>query len=347
MEEIETSNVVVPIRRPVRKKPKPKYDDFEYDLSNLLKMEAQGYKDSLLTTRVTQKKKPQSDPPSPSNESTKDCGGALLLLSKRAVEKAQAHLRQIKSFSSSSPRNQRSLSIFVKPSMPKLQPLKDSINMSPVKEVCEDKETKKNKSREENDTNDKNSKEDKDPSGDIVKENHIENNDVEKAKTCIEINETSDIKTIHENKNEKVTEVVGTNGPRKEKTATGNIKTNLPIKVPRKSLEVIKNPIINKSFSKAGLLSKVVVLKPRISCKSDGDGQTIHAKPITLKALKTPLKSETLKVVKISKPSLRIDKPNIADKNTDNSDNKSILSINAKTPEVVGSSNITSTPPND
>ncbi|XP_048007302.1 zinc finger protein 800 [Leguminivora glycinivorella] len=78
-------------RRPVRKKTKPKNEDFEYDLSNLLKMEAQGYRDSQVVAPVKPiptKKKLQQELQSTYDNINREHVGALALLSKKAVDRA-------------------------------------------------------------------------------------------------------------------------------------------------------------------------------------------------------------------------------------------------------------------
>lgn len=95
-------------RRPVRNRAKPKRADFEYDLSNLLKMDAQGYRETQNSTPiivkqspplnkaypVQLKKKTQSDSQSNnSNESPRECAGALLTMSKKSDEISAAHIR--------------------------------------------------------------------------------------------------------------------------------------------------------------------------------------------------------------------------------------------------------------
>lgn len=90
----------------MRKRPKPKNDDFEYDLSNLLKMEAVGYRDSLtLSAPVSVAKKSTLMNNSNKNQRNKtqsfisndgrNYAGALMILTKQAVAKASAQTSQV------------------------------------------------------------------------------------------------------------------------------------------------------------------------------------------------------------------------------------------------------------
>ncbi|CAH2244206.1 jg7442 [Pararge aegeria aegeria] len=105
-------------RRPVRKKTKPKNADFEYDLSNLLKMEAQGYRDSQ--TVIQGKKKTQQELQINYDIINKDCCGAMITLSRKSVENSQGHMKtaSIPAFKAS--KESRVSRVFVRPMVPRI-----------------------------------------------------------------------------------------------------------------------------------------------------------------------------------------------------------------------------------
>ncbi|XP_028168344.1 zinc finger protein 800 [Ostrinia furnacalis] len=257
-------------RRPVRKKTKPKNEDFEYDLSNLLKMEAQGYRDaqSSVTTKTNQaKKKPnQQENHNFYDIINRDCCGALATLSKKAVEVSKAHMKNV-SFINAAPKESRPSNIFVRPMLPKS--MSKGEKNSPKKELVE--EAKDNSSPQKEDESNKNV------------EKTVSNSENE--------NETSE--EIKENPSKE-------QDPSKPVTVRQTIATNmnipavLPIKFRRQSLEFIKNPIINKNitdFKKAGMKTKILVIKP-INRSKDGHPPT-----------NTPLKFQTIKLKDPSKSS--------------------------------------------
>lgn len=315
---------VISSRRPVRKRAKPKNDDFEYDLSNLLKMEAQGYKDSqIITPRAPQvKKKVQSEPASPVNEPCKDHIGTLLALSKQAVERARAKVRQLTLFTSSSSRNLRTYSVFIKPPIPKLQFDKDVETISPVKET--NKETKE-VNKETKEVN----KESNDNITMVIDENGIISDNIDPM--LEEVNsEYVDIPmdTILS------TDIVG-NIDLEPQTSTENseepIKKQLPIKLTRKSFEIVSTAS-NKKIpdAKSATIPKVLVIKPikrkRVSNERNS-GSPIKYQAINLKNTNKDI--EGLKLVKItSKPAV---KPAVGNTLNEITDINNTNSVNAET----------------
>ncbi|CAH0763727.1 unnamed protein product [Diatraea saccharalis] len=276
------SNSSVASRRPVRKKTKPKNEDFEYDLSNLLKMEAQGYRDSQsVTTKSSQnKKKPNMDNSNYYEIVNRDCGGALATLSKRAVERFTALIKNSSFISMNVQKEPKPSNIFVRPMLPKSLSRGDKI--SPKKEITEDnkspqKEIKPNKTIPEDTT----------------------------------ISE-KDLKTVPETSK--------STPPTEEITETSNaIKPNMnipsvvPIKLRRQSLEVIKNPLINKNitdFKKAGMKTKILVIKP---INRNKDGTPVSNTPLKFQTikLKDPSKTLTSSEEKISDQVVVVKVPNV------------------------------------
>lgn len=111
------SSTSATVKRPIRNRVKPLNKDFEYDLSNLLKLEAEAYKESHMTSNISQKnqlkRKPllqnenlPVDPPiqtggakdssSPRAPITapKDCQGALQSVSLKAAHRGKAAMKQ-------------------------------------------------------------------------------------------------------------------------------------------------------------------------------------------------------------------------------------------------------------
>lgn len=244
-------------RRPVRKRPKPKNEDFEYDLSNILKMEAQGYRDSLVNTNaraLQSKKKISGDGQADSRQvdTVKEYVGALFLVSRKSVEKSQAHMRQINL--SASPREHKIGSIFVKPSIPRISNSKTNNDKISPKKITNEEITEGNVTNEKPNINER-VKIETNNSG----ENICKPTEVKKEST----QETNNIKSEDINASSE-----RTNADLKwcETLKTKlNIPAVVPIKFKRQSIEVIKNPIINKSisdFSKAGMKTKILVIKP-------------------------------------------------------------------------------------
>lgn len=318
----------VPSRRPVRKRTKPKHEDFEYDLSNLLKMEAQGYRDSLsvTTAKTTQsvsttkttvsvtsaktaqtKKERKINVEVPNNYEilNKDCCGALVTLSKKAVDKAAAVMKTSCFIVCSAPRP----NIFVRPMIPRI--LSRGDKGSPKKDVTDDLKdgsgaTKVVKGLEFV-GNHINSKEDN--------EAHLKNKDKDTSKTSEDDKSLSNnVKSLEEDEI-KSSNKESQNGPSSSvsnqksvsdeqecdsadnsvqkrntigNTVSGSYPTVVPIKFRRQSLEIIKtNPLLSKNitdFTKAGMKTKILVIKP-INRNKDG-GSTVN----------TPLKFQTIKL---------------------------------------------------
>lgn len=283
-------NSSVASRRPVRRKAKPKNEDFEYDLSNLLKMEAQGYRESLgtTTTKTTLTKKNQKPVVEQQNTVSyeilnKESCGALLTLSRRSVMAAKAHMKTLCS-TFSTPKEKPN--IFVRPMLPK--GFSRGEKGSPKKDVIDEKkEIPSNNNSATKDTPNKGQNEnnsrtvEKDPLA--TNTNHKEDND--------------------HNSDTKKTQQLNTSTP--------NIPAVVPIKFRRQSLEVIKNPIINKNikdFTKAGMKTKILVIKP-ISRNKDGTqsvNSSLNFQTIKLKDGNKNLKgdskmSDQVLVVKVPK----------------------------------------------
>ncbi|XP_023942449.1 uncharacterized protein LOC112048969 [Bicyclus anynana] len=109
-------------RRPVRKKTKPKNADFEYDLSNLLKLEAQGYRDSqtVCSKTVQSKKKVHQELLNNYDTINKDCLGAMITLSRKSVENAQAHMKTASFPIFKASKESRVSSFFARPMIPRM-----------------------------------------------------------------------------------------------------------------------------------------------------------------------------------------------------------------------------------
>ncbi|KAH9635675.1 hypothetical protein HF086_003399 [Spodoptera exigua] len=234
-------------RRPVRRKTKPKNADFEYDLSNLLKMEAQGYRDSITmaTAKSGQtKKKAQQEIQSNYDNLNKECCGALVTLSKKSVERSAAHIKT--DFSTLCPQKDTRL--------PNENNEDTKESPSPVKELPEKASPIKNVPVEE-----------------VSKAKDEEVNTVpEVVESTVSSKEQNSIKP-------KLPEII----------KSKSLPSVVPFKFRRQSIEVMKNPIINKSitdFTKSGLKTKILVIKP-INRSKDGT-----------QALNTPLKFQTIKL---------------------------------------------------
>lgn len=317
-------------RRPVRKRTKPKHEDFEYDLSNLLKMEAQGYRDSLsvTTTKTTQsvnttkttvavtnakttqtKKERKVQVEVPSNfdnlnnleNLNKDCCGALVTLSKKAVDKSAAAM---KTSCFTVYNAQRPPNIFVRPMIPRI--LSRSDKGPPKKDVTDDlkdgsgttkalkgleisgnhinsKEDKEEDPKIE-DKNTPKTSEDRTPVANDVKglgEDEIKSNKESHNGPSSSVGSQNSVSSEHEWDS-------ADNSVQKRNSISGSIPAVVPIKFRRQSLEIIKNnPLISKNitdFTKAGMKTKILVIKP-INRKKDG-GSTVNS----------PLKFQTIKL---------------------------------------------------
>ncbi|XP_035438388.2 uncharacterized protein LOC118268165 [Spodoptera frugiperda] len=279
-------------RRPVRRKTKPKNADFEYDLSNLLKMEAQGYRDSIsmATAKSGQSKKKAQEIQSNYDNLNKECCGALVTLSKKSVERAGAHIKT--DFTTICPQKDTRLpNVFVRPMLPKLISRGDKISPkkennedtkespSPVKEVPEKASPAKNVPVEEvSKTKDK----EVDSKPEVVDSKpEVVDSKPEVADSKPEVVETAVPSAVSSKEQSTVKPVIP------EIIKSKSLPSVVPFKFRRQSLEVMKNPIINKNisdFTKSGLKTKILVIKP-INRNKDGT-----------QALSSPLKFQTIKL---------------------------------------------------
>ncbi|XP_045765483.1 uncharacterized protein LOC123867482 isoform X2 [Maniola jurtina] len=324
-------------RRPIRKRTTPKNADFEYDLSNLLKMEAQGYRDSQTTntnnTKVIQtKKKAQQELLNNYDTINKDCCGAMITLSRKSLESAQGHMKTASFPVFKTSKESRISSIFARPMIPRItradkispkkvetEEIKNTCNLSkiaepsssstrnltdlilstspesePVPEKCETstqtcanviKNPKDNYNVKAMDTilNDLSEE---------VKDKSVSISDNEK-KLTLENDETN-TKSITET--EKVSEKLLSLSILESNPGNTKPPIKVPIKFGRQSLEVIKNPIIKRNitdFSKAGMKTKILVIKP-INRNADG-----------IQNLNAPLKFQTIKLKDACKSSAK------------------------------------------
>ncbi|KPI91319.1 hypothetical protein RR46_14823 [Papilio xuthus] len=321
-------------RRPIRKRTRPKNEDFEYDLSNLLKLEAQGYRDSqIITAKSSQsKRKSQIEIQNNYEVANRDCCGALLALSKKSIENAAAHMKVLSFTINNIQKEQRPSNVFVRPTITKVaktdktSPKKDSLE-STKEVIIVNKITSESKTS---------------TTATPVKETQEKKEINEKVETIIieSPEPTSDEATVISNDDKNVKD-----NENKEVPTTGNetAKTNsnipvVPLKLRRQSVDIIKNPILNKNytdFSKVGMKTKILVIKP-INRNKDGT-QTIKAplKFQTIK-LKDPIKGNSsneekskdqVVVVQVPKVDCAVTLPSIVLPNTPNTnviDNKNI-----------------------
>lgn len=282
----KTIDASVASRRPVRRRTKPKNEDFEYDLSNLLKMEAQGYRDALVMQANSKsnqsKRKIQQDLQINYESFNKDCCGALMALTKKSVERAAAHIRTSSS-SFCSLKEVRSQNIFLRPMVPRTLSKGDKV--SPKKDNNEDRKDIPSPVKE--------------PTINKVFVNvPVKNNDAQvnapKNNTPPESSDPSPRTDNSTDIPKPTTPETNTesNPTKDQNTSKPVIEIKKPISIPpikfrRQSLDVIKNPLINKNisdFTKAGMKTKILVIKP-INRNKDGT-----------QAVKTPLKFQTIKL---------------------------------------------------
>lgn len=278
-------------RRPVRRKAKPKNEDFEYDLSNLLKMEAQGYRESQTVTSTTKssqaKKKVQPDNYSNYEMLNKECCGALVSLSRKAVENAKAHMKTAATLYIK--REKLPPNIFARPMLPK--GLTKGDKTSPKKDVVEEKKDSLSSNKEISKEN--TSVELEKPAATSTKQNvsTVTSTDNTKKNTDQTDAVTSGNTSATEQKKESNDS--STTSSEKAKHKSISIPSVLPLKFRRQSIDVIKNnPIINKNiteFTKAGMKTKILVIKP-INRKKDG-----------MQTVNTPLKFQTIKLKETNK----------------------------------------------
>ncbi|CAH0605811.1 unnamed protein product [Chrysodeixis includens] len=270
-------------RRPVRRKTKPKNEDFEYDLSNLLKLEAQGYRDSLtMAQKVSQTKRRVQQEINYEN-ANKECCGALVALSKKSVERAGAHMKT--NFPGAVQKDVRTQNVFVRPMLPKL--------ISKASQKSDNSEEPKESSPSKENVSNKLPVEEPDKSKDEVpKDNSVKS----PKKTTDEVEPASEV-------NQSTVSAQ----PKSPTTPTETVKPKpmpamVPIKFRRQSLDVMKNPLINKSisdFTKSGMKTKILVIKP-INRNKDGK-QTLNS----------PLKFQTIKLKDPNKNSCNEEKDQV------------------------------------
>lgn len=284
-------------RRPVRKKAKPKCEDFEYDLSNLLKMEAQGYRETQTgistATNKQGKKKLQPDTVISYDILNKECLGAMDALSRKAVEKAKAAMKTSSFAVYSFTQSERPPSnIFARPMLPKS--LSKGDKNSPKKDSIEEKKDSSSANKEAK----------------IKIKAEVEKDDETPTVSNSDNNTPSD---KEQNVRVSRSDIVATTSKEQivpkntiEPAKNRTITSLLPIKFRRQSLDVMKNPIINKNikdFTKAGMKTKILVIKPiklkdgTPSVNSSLKFQTIKLKESNRKS--TGDKSDQIVVVKV------------------------------------------------
>ncbi|CAH2991731.1 unnamed protein product [Chilo suppressalis] len=320
--QLAGNHASVASRRPVRKKTKPKNEDFEYDLSNLLKMEAQGYRDSQsLGTKTNQpkdKKKPTQDNANYYEILNRDCSGALATLSKRAVENFTAQMKNSNFTSQNAVKEPKSSNIFVRPMLPKgiYRGERYSPNKKDVADDCSSppKDMKMNKVISDEAEDEAGNEVSKTPEKDVTTG---PSDPVKPAAILSAPAETA-------NANEEKVDPNSTIKPNL------NIPAVVPIKFRRQSLEVMKNPLINKNiseFKNAGMKTKILVIKP---INRNKDGTSVPKAPLKFQTikLKDPSKcltpneekaSDQVVVVKVPAVDCAISLPN-SDKNAVNCD---------------------------
>lgn len=266
--------------RPIRKRTIPKNKDFEYDLSNLLKMQTHGYRESQTNINIksTQtKKKIQQEIISNYNALNKDCSGAMTTLSRQSVEKNKAHMITTDFAVYSKTKDLRISNIFVRPMLPKIN---RGDKVSPIKEQTIDAE------KEVTNINSKPI----DPKEAVVCNDIIDTATTLEQKTEPETaqNKTSEELCENPTKNDKDLKD-GSSSKSSIATLPEKPQSNLnlvPIKLNKHGLDLIKNPLIKKNiseFSKAGMKTKILVIK-HIN-KNDGSP-----------SINTPLKIQRIKI---------------------------------------------------
>ncbi|CAH2105777.1 unnamed protein product [Euphydryas editha] len=303
---VELSTTVAS-RRPVRNKTKRKNEDFEYDLSNLLKMEAQGYRDSqTISTKSTQnKKRMQQDIQNNYELINKDCSGALITLSRKSVENAQGHMKTLAIFNIS--KESRISTVFARPMTPKVTKV-DKI--SPKKDEKESKDTcSPNKVIETSNlpnlnqvltTNEAASTDSVNKEFSNTPELEISKDTPDKLVKVLQTDEKTIVSSNKEEVKELSLDAVKCMAAPSIETSKTNINVPVvPIKFRQRSLEVIKNPLIKKNitdFTKAGMKTKILVIKP-INRNADGT-----------QSINSSLKFQTIKLKDPNNSSLNEDK---------------------------------------
>lgn len=222
-------------------------------------MEAQGYRDNQSggsTAKNSQtKKKLQPDVLSNYEILNKECLGAMDTLSRKAVAKAKAEMKTSSFAVYSFVQKERPpTNIFVRPMLPKSFSKGDK--NSPKKDAAEDK---KDSSSPEKET--------KKPQAEatVIK--------VEKVDELTKVSSSDNTTPTSKEQNVKETaDITATTSkeqiPTKkslEPSKTRAIRSVVPIKFRRQSIDVMNNPLINKNikdFTKAGMKTKILVIKP-------------------------------------------------------------------------------------
>ncbi|GBP60806.1 hypothetical protein EVAR_85066_1 [Eumeta japonica] len=326
------------VSRPIRKRIKPKNEDFEYDLSNLLKLEAQGYRDqvSVSTRTVPVKRKSQNDSLNsdivPLN--TKDVSGVLLNMSRKAVEDSRAHLKLI---TTTSPivvcnninirqRVTKSLHTY-KTVIPTVNVSREESNFKTESIIC-----KQEISEDKFDAN----------------ISHLQTN----AKSLIKKSDTIPETVVQPNdplkdKLVEQSEIPETLRNNNEITVKANVMSNSgnthPI-ITQKSLEVLKNPLVSQNitdFSKAGMTTKILVIKPvnRSKGKQDIINGPLKLKTIKIQDVDNKGKISTMDQVKFLKIA-PADSNNLSKDKSDSDSDKSKQEVPRK--QNIGSKNIDS-----
>ncbi|KAI5646389.1 hypothetical protein NE865_01322 [Phthorimaea operculella] len=299
-------------RRPVRKRTKVKNADFEYDLSNLLKMEAQGYRDSnsqtsapatpapakappapapkpsvLSYTKTLAKKKSQPEASSTIESLNQDCIGAMLALSKKAVELAAAQMKNL-NFPVYSAKERPS--VFARPTIPRIlargdksSPRKDLDEIKDNNEaarLCKIAETVSLKSFRKDLESLIESNKSREPKVISLPKSNIGASNDAKASHSSAPTQNGDTKPAEQNGLEPV--VI-----EKVTTLKQTIPAVVPLKFRRQSLDLTNHPAISKNitdFTKAGMKTKILVIKP------------IHRNKDGSRPANTPLKFQTIKL---------------------------------------------------
>ncbi|KAJ2952137.1 hypothetical protein O0L34_g4416 [Tuta absoluta] len=314
--------LALPPRRPVRKRTKVKNADFEYDLSNLLKMEAQGYRESqpqattptapaparatpasapkpsvLSCTKTLTKKKSHPEASSTIESLNQDCIGAVLALSKKAVELAAAQMKNL-NFPVYSAKEHRP-NVFVRPTVPRIlargdkssprkdvEEIKDSIEATRLCKIAETVSLKNLRNDMEKLIESTKSRQTKLIS--LPKSNVGVSNDA-KASDSSAPTRNGDAESALAERNGLEPVVI-----EKVTTLKQTIPAVVPLKFRRQSLDLANHPAINKNitdFTKAGMKTKILVIKP------------IHRNKDGTRPSNTPLKFQTIKLRDPSKGS--------------------------------------------
>ncbi|XP_022119850.2 uncharacterized protein LOC110996481 [Pieris rapae] len=311
-------------RRPIRKRTIPKNKDFEYDLSNLLKMQMHGYKESQTNSNIKSaqaKKKSQQDFINNYNALNKDCSGAMTTLSRQSVAKNKAHMITTDFAVYSNNKDQRISNIFVRPMLPKIirgdkiSPSKDQ-TINTGKEIA-NISSKPIELKELVHCSD-------------ILDKPLQPKQNIQLETAQNIHNEEDCETPNKNVRDETDFKDG--GPSKPSaTVSEKPKSNVnlvPIKLRKHGLDLIKNPLIKKNisdFSKAGMKTKILVIKHI----NKNDGTPSIKTPLKIKRIKInetqtikndSKKTDPLVVVKV--PSVESEIPPIAVSNNNNtSDN--------------------------